>query len=378
MLPMEATIIDRKRRLRESLWWIVALLPLFFVTLPLAILHSYQQWSIPGALSAAFLLPFSVVALPFIVTIGGLANTGGIVFSFLWVAANSVLLFNAWSFAKEGHQVLRLCPPTMTSVRDVIGRARRFYVWVWSVWAEYLAYFLLVVLSPLYVLLGPLRQLVFTISLKNNVWAKDHPSFYGYLMFVFYLQVAIGIPAAAYLYLGTDRLFEGIVVAIAIVTFIALQFQKMTPPYFVPTFVDPDNQFCSDGPFKSRVDPAVPIGLAIRITNLGISAFKDCTFRVTFPRGFSVLDGFDLYQGNPYAKHFTVRESCTVAEFCPRDSDMTFAPCTSLVFPIYILSPEENAEYQIVASLSSESAWGVHNQPLSIIVSGEHVPPAVD
>jgi len=318
------------------------------------------------------LLPISAIVCPFVTLVGRATGTGFVVFHFFWVMLSVSLLFNAWVFERQGHSILYLRPRTTDVARKILPLLKRFYSWAWLTWLEYLAYLFLYVASPLYVLLGTLREAVFTISLRSKVWAKDHPTFFSGLMFMFYLQVAFGIPSVAYAFLGKGGLFEGIIGAVAVITFVALQFQRMTPPYFVPTFVDSHSPSFGDGTFRIKAKSATPTWLYIRITNLGISTYKDCVLQVTFPQGFSVLDDFDSYRDEGHAKHFAVvRETNTIVEFRPRDNYMTFAPCTSLIFPIYVRTPEEPAEYRLVTSLSSESAWGLHHQALAVAVTNE-------
>lgn len=363
---MRATIVNRKQNRKKYLFWALACISLFIFTLPFTVFSLYLQWNIPGAVFAALLLPISAIICPFILIIGKL-DTATIVFNFVLVTLTFILLLNAWIFNQEGRSIRHLRPRTMKFV------LKRFYGWVWLIWVQWLGYFLLLVLSPLYVIMGQLRQLVFTISLKKEMWAKDHPSFFSLLIFFFYLQVAIGIPALVYQFLGKDKLFEGIIGAFVIITFFAFQFQRMTPPYFVPTFVAPNNTSFANGTFRTKVKTATPTWLYICITNLGTSTFKDCVFQITLPQGFSIFDDFDLYEGRAYTKHFTVRatDTDTTIEFLPLDNYMTFAPCTNLIFPIYVLTPKDPAECQIATSLSSESAWGVHSQPLTIMVADE-------
>jgi hypothetical protein len=372
MQSIEAGIINRKRDRRKYLFWIPAYISALVVMLPLTVWLLYQQWSIPGAVFGGVLLPISAIICPFVILTGKVSNTAFIVFNFFWVILSVSLLFNAWVFDQQGHSILYLRPRTADVTRKILPLLKRFYGWAWLTWVEYLGYLFLYVTSPFYVLLGTLRETVFTISLNSKVWAKDHPTFFSGLIFMFYLQVAFGIPIIVYTFLGEDRLFEGIIGAVAIITFVALQFQRMTPAYFVPTFVDPHNTSFASGTFKTKTKPATPTWLHICITNLGISTFKDCVFQVTFPQGFSILDDFDYYKDEDYAKHFvTVQETNTVVEFRPRDNYMTFAPCTNLIFPIYVRTPKDPAEYRIVTSLSSESAWGLHRQPLVVAVTNE-------
>lgn len=365
MQDMGATIINRKQNRRKYSFWALAGISLFF-TLFWTFFSLYLQWNIPGAIFGALLLPISAIIYPFVLIIGKF-GTATIVFNFVFVALSFMLLLNAWIFTQEGHSIWHLRPRTTKIV------LKRFYGWVWLNWAQLLGYALLIVLSPLYFLMGPLRQLVFTISLKQKMWTRDHPSFFSILIVFFYFQVAIGIPLLVFRFFGTDKLFEGIIGAFVIITFFALQFQKMTPPYFIPTFVDLHNTSLTNGTFRTKVKPATPTWLYICITNLGVSTFQDCVFQVNFPKGFSILDEFDLYEGRAYAKHFTVRatDTDTTIEFLPRDNYMTFAPCTKLIFPIYALTPKDPAEFQIVTSLASQSAWGVHSQPLSVVVADE-------
>jgi len=370
-MQIEAKIINRKQKFKEYLFWFIAVAPLFILILPATMWYLYQQWNIPGAVFAGLLLPISAVIYPFVIIIGKLGNIATIVFNFILVAIIFTLLTNAWTFTQEGHSIFHIRPRTRNNFIEILVRLKRFYGWAWLIWVEYLGYFLLYVLSPLYVLIGPLRQIVFMISLKSKVWASDHPVFFSGLLFFFYLQVAIGIPGVAYQYLGKDKLFEGIVGAVAVITFIAFQFQKMTPPYFVPTFVDSDNTSFANGTFRTKAKPSTRTWLSICVTNLGLTTFKDCVFQVIFPQGFSIIDNFDLYKDKDYAKHFTVRATNTTIEFLPRDNYLTFAPLSNLIFPICVLTPKDPSEYQIVTSLSSESAWAVHNQPLIIVVAGE-------
>jgi hypothetical protein len=176
---------------------------------------------------------------PFIIIIGKLGNADIIGSHLFLVILSVILLFNAWFFGHQGHSILYLRPRTADVTRKILPLLKRFYGWAWLTWVEYLGYAFLYVTSPFYVLLGTLRETVFAISLKSKVWAKDHPTFFSGLIFMFYLQVAFGIPTVVYHFLGEDKLFEGIIGAIAIITFVALQFQRMTPAYFVPAFIDP-------------------------------------------------------------------------------------------------------------------------------------------
>jgi len=371
---METGIINRKQEFRKYLFWALTVIPLCIVTF-WAIWYLYQQWNIPGAIFAGLLLPVSVVIYPFIIIIGKLGNADIIGSHFFLVILSVILLFNAWFFGHQGHSIMYLRPRTADVTRKILPLLKRFYGWAWLTWVEYLGYAFLYVTSPFYVLLGTLRETVFAISLKTKVWAKDHPTFFSGLIFMFYLQVAFGIPIMVYHFLGEDRLFEGIIGAIAIITFVALQFQRMTPAYFVPAFIDPHNKAFASGTFKTKAKPATPTWLHICITNLGISTFKDCVFRVTFPQGFSIFDEFDFYYSDrAYAKHFITNRETTdtiTVEFLPRDNYMTFAPCTDLTFPIYVLTPKDPGEYQISTSLASESTWGLHHRPLVIAVTEE-------
>lgn len=371
MPTQQSSILSNKRaqRVRGTIFWILGLGLSLFVTTPSTLFYFYQAWKAVGAVFAAIFLPLSILAYPFVIATYELGNWVTVVVHFLIVGINFTLLMTAWTLTIYHHSI----PAPDISPRNIIIirliRAKDFCLWLLLTWVEYVAFFFLYVCSILFVLVGPLRQLVFTISLTSKMWSKDHTTFFSTLLFMFYLQIAIGIPGITYQYFGKDRLIDGIVVAAVILTFMAFQFQKMTPPYFVPTFVDSQGMPLGHKHFTLKAKASAPICLFLRITNLGITTFKDCSLEITFPEGFEVLDDPELYKGVDFSKRFTIRQNKCIIEFLPRENYMTFAPCSHLIFPIFITTPAEPSNYQITTKLASESAWGEHRQPLTIVIA---------
>jgi hypothetical protein len=366
MQNYSATVVNRKQKSKEILLWFISII-LFFVTMMVTLLY-FLTWHLLGAICAIVLLPLATIVYPFLIIFGNLGNGVSIGLSFLLVVATFTLLLNVYTFTNEGHSFFYFLS-THAPFHQTVTRIRHFYGWTWLFWTEILAYAILYVLSPVYVLFGPFREFVYNISLKSKMWAKDHPIFFVGILFLFYLEIAFMIPVLVYQYLGKAQLFDGIVGAIAIIAFIALQFQNVTPPFFVPTFLNSQSSSPAKGSHKIIARPSEPTWITICIINLGITTFKDCVFQVTFPEGFCIQDDPNLYKDKDYSKTFKIRNNKTIIEFLPPDNYMTFAPCTNLIFPMCILTPKDTCEYQIVATLTSESAWGAYSKPLYIYIN---------
>jgi len=359
----------RSQKVKGVVFWTLGLCLTLVVTLPYALFAFSQAWKVVGLVCATIFLPLAIPAYPFVVAAYSLGNWIVVVRDFLIVGVNFALLITAWTITN--HRYLK--PTATISLRQTLlvrlVHVKDFYVWLLLTWAEFVAFFLLYVFSILFIFLGTLRQLVYEISLKSRMWSKDHATFFRGLLFMFYLQIAIVIPGLTYQYFGKDRLIDGIAAAAVLLVFMALQFQKMTPPYFVPTFVDSQGTLIGYKRHDLKAKASTPIWLFLRITNLGITSFKDCSLEVTFPEGFEILDDPDLYKKADFYKRFSVRQNKRIIEFLPRENYLTFAPCSHLIFPIFVRTPAEPSDYQIITKLASESAWGEHSEPLRIVIS---------
>ena len=56
---------------------------------------------------------------------------------------------------------------------------------------------------------------------------------FNWVLFVFYVQIGIIVPVIVYEYLGKEYLMSGITAAGFFLVFVAFQFPRMLPPYFV-------------------------------------------------------------------------------------------------------------------------------------------------
>ncbi|MCX6009676.1 MAG: hypothetical protein NTW48_06555 [Chloroflexi bacterium] len=353
---------------KDLVLWILGTV-LFFIALGSEVNYFLQAWNITGGILATIFFPLGIIVYPFIIIVKGLGSWLDIVIHFIIVATMLTLLIMAKTLTDNQSTIFP--PKANLRIRStaVILQIRRFFIWALLQWSEFIGFFIFcILLSPIFVLFGPLRQLLFTISLRSKIWSKDYRGLFNVILFFFYLQLAIAIPTIAYQYFGKDGLLEGIVIAGFLVTFMALQFQKMTPPYFFAAFLDPSNPNEDEVLPKFRIKVSSQAPLFIRITNLGITTLKDCTLKLVFPEGFKIVEDCDLYHKIDFPKNFSVRQNKPCVDFLPKDNYLTFTPCTHLVFPIIVTTPSAKGKYIINVTLSSESAWGEDTQPLIVDV----------
>jgi hypothetical protein len=364
MINWKAEIIDKKLSRLSILSWFLFYVCLFFL-FSLTIGFFYSAWNITGLVIGFILLPFTVIACPFVILVLDLAPILTTIIYFVILIITTIFLLNVWTIATQKH-ILKI-PKSKVLIFTRFRELFKAYIWILQFWIEFWVYGILIFISPIFILFGPLRQLVFTLSLKNSIWASDHPGFFSIVLVVAYFQIAIGIPALVYQFIGNEKLFEGIALAVALLVFLALQLQKMTPPFFVSSFCSPDGKRLEKKHFRMAVQPDSVVWLFISVTNLGLTTFKDCTFKITFPAEIRVIDDFDQYVSTPFYKNYILRGNCTIVEFLPNNNYLTFPPLGQLIFPILIHTPEiECKKYRIVTSLSTESAWGEEQEPLSI------------
>ena len=334
---------------------------LFFIVMPYAFYYFYLSWKLPGVIGLTIFFPLGIVAYPFIVAIKGLGGWLSVVVQFLIV----IVVFGFIASARILSDKERVAFPIKTEVhlkeklKVVCLNIKRFCEWLFLSWIEILGVAILLPFSVIFILLGPLRQQLFVASLKSKIWRKDYKTFFTLLIFFFYLQVVITVPGSAYQYFGKDRIIDGVVVAVALLAFIAFQFQRMTPPYFEATFLPSEGKSYQDKPqflVKARVSQRILV--FVHITNLGLTAFKNCVVSIVFPEGFTIVGDLRLYKGVDFAKKFVIQKKNQCIQFLPNDNYMTFPPCNNLIFPIWIKTPKEAGKYKVKTTLSSESTWG--------------------
>jgi len=171
---------------------------------------------------------FAIVVHPLIIAIRTPTNWPTAIFSFLVVAVGFALLTTAWTLTSKEKQPEASDALKRHRLKVALSDAKDFSIWLLLTWTEYVTFFLIYVFSIIFVLAGPLRQLVYAVSLKSRMWARDYSTFFSGILFMFYVQLAVAIPAIAYTYFGKDRLIDGIAVAAGLLIFVARQLQKMT------------------------------------------------------------------------------------------------------------------------------------------------------
>ena len=234
----------------------------------------------------------------------------------------------------------------MTRIKRSLGRALLHII-------SFMGFGISIALAPIIILFWPVRGLMFTISLKNDIWEKVFPVMVKGALFFFYMQIAVGLPAAAVSYLGIEHLFDGIVTAGIIIVFVALQLPRMLPPYFGVHFVPSKRH-------SILVKPGVETDLHLSITNLGLTVFKNCLCNVRFEDKFKVIDGPNYNYKVAY-NHDAI--------FTPDKNFLTVSPCSHLIFGIRIQAPSEPGNYKVRVLLDSETTWGTAEQSLNINVS---------
>ena len=149
--------------------------------------------------------------------------------------------------------------------------AKETIKWLILYWVEMLGLFIMLPFSILFVLMGDLRGLFFTISLRSRMWENDFPYLCKWVLLFFYLQLSVGIPGVIYQYFGTQYLFEAIVGTGGIIAFIALQLPKMLPPYYEVTFLNSEDLTVKKHPYRIESATGRNLLLIFRVTNLGLS-----------------------------------------------------------------------------------------------------------
>ena len=121
-----------------------------------------------------------------------------------------------------------------------------------------------------------------------------------------------------------------------------------------------------DRKYYVSVKPGIPTLLYFRITNLGLTFFKNCVCSFSFDEGFTVLDGSQYYEGLDFKKTLVVQKRNRCAQFLPNMNHLGVAPCNHLVFPVCVETPTKAGEYKVQVLLSSESTWAEAHQWLKI------------
>lgn len=357
-----------KKKVLIRLFRFLARLLLFFYVLPASIFYFYAAWGLIAAILIFFFLPLGVLIYPFLILIHGLGGWPEFVFNLIIVIIVLAMTMTVRKWSEEYKvEEATIVEETGFKIRieTILNDVKQFIKWLLLIWTEFIGFSILLPFSVIFVFVGPLRQLLFIISLRSKMWSRDFKDFFTVMLLFFYLQIAIAAPGMAYEYFGIDRILDGIVVAGLLLTFTAFQFQRMTPPYFEATFLPSLGDSYEDVPrsiVKANVDTKAL--LFVRITNLGLATFKDCVFSVVFPEGFEIIEDTRLYSGIDFEKKFSLQRKNRCIQFLPNDNYITFPPCNHLVFPIWVNTPKKTGKYKISCSLSSESAWGEEKREL--------------
>ena len=224
---------------------------------------------------------------------------------------------------------------------------------------SFLGFVISLLLAPIVILIGPVRELMFTISLLNAIWEKDFLDMIKGSFFFFYLQIAIGVPGIAVTYLGIEHLFDGIVAAGLIIVFVALQLPRMLPPYFGAVFATLDEY---DKKYHVSVKSSDEATLHFHITNLGLTFYKNCSCLFKFEEGFKVIKVVGDY---PYK----VQNQSRDALFLPDKIYLSVSPCNTIIFSVQVKTPAKSGDYKIRILLDCENTWGTSKQSLKVKVT---------
>jgi hypothetical protein len=344
--PMGKKININKVVVRYVFYTLSVLLVIFYLS-PLTIKTFYEAWGLIALVVVVFIFPLVLIAYPTIAIIKDFTNWQGFISGYIVILLVLLMIYFARKWSEESLE------------EGIVKSVRRTIFWLGSLWAEFIGFVVLLPLSILFIFFGSFRQSIFMICLFNKMWRRDFKYLYQTLFFFFYLQIAFSVPAIAYYRFGEKMIFEGIAVAGLLLTFTAFQFQKMTPPYYDAVFLPSEGRSYIDEPKTIlRIKSGEKTLLFVRVTNLGLSNFKDCIFSIIFPDGFEILKDLRIYKGIDFFKEFELQKKNRCIQFLPDANYLTFTPCNHLVFPVWVTVPKKIGKYKIVSTLSSESAWG--------------------
>jgi len=353
-------IIMNKRKVIRRLLYLLTFLLLLYV-IPASAYYIYAAWGLIAAISLIFFSPLGILIYPFTILIKSTGNWPDFILNLVIVVIIfvSIMIARKWSEEYQKTETRITDNRFKSRFKIILLDIKRFIEWLLLFWSEFIGLSILLPFSIIFIFMGPLRELIFAISLRSKMWSRDYKGLFNALMFFFYLQIVIAVPGIAYEYFGIDRILDGIIVAGFLLTFIAFQFQRMTPPYFEATFLPTESSSYQDEPkYIVKAKAATQVLLFVRITNLGLATFKNCVFSVVFPEGFEISEDPKLYKGIDFVKNFDVQRKNRCIQFLPNNNYMTFPPCNHLVFPIWVNTPNKAGNYRISSMLSSESAWG--------------------
>lgn len=213
-------------------------------------------------------------------------------------------------------------------------------------------------LAPIMVLIGSVRELIFTISIRTGLWKNKYDTIVKGAVFFFYLQIAIGVPWLAIHLLGMDHLFDGIVAAGLIIAFLAFQYPRMLPPSFDVTFTTPPKR---DKTYSKSVEAGTDTMIFLYVTNLGLIHLKNCACYIEFEEGFKAL-------GSP-SYLCSISSQSRRLEFSPNNFYLSLPPFLNRQMVARVQTPIKPGNYKIKIGLYSESTWGMATQSLSVRVT---------
>jgi len=240
----------------------------------------------------------------------------------------------------------------MSSIKGFLGRGLLLHI------GSFVGFSISILLAPIVILIGPVRELIFTISLKNKIWEKDFPNQMKGVLLIFYFQIAIGVPGIAVTYLGIEHLFDGIVTAGLLIVFFAFQYPRMLPSYFCALFttVTMDNK-----KFSKSVEAATEIDLFFCITNLGLTYLKNCFCSIEFEEGFQIKGSPDYVCG--------VTSDYRRIQFSPDKFFFSLPPFTYRQLIVRVKTAKKPGKYKVKIGLDSESTWGTAEKTLHLLVT---------
>ena len=186
--------------------------------------------------------------------------------------------------------------------------------------------------------------------------------FFGWII-VFYSAILLLVTPILTFLAYNERLFEGFIAAIAVLWFLRYQIPQLLPPRVGVFFHHWDSrrkEYLESGLPADDLVVGEETFLLVRVLNLSLSTYEDCSCSVTLPKNFEILDWAShqaSYADVDFAKPFSLQRQNNCAAFSSPSGSVSLQPGDSLFCPILVKTDTELSDGSAKVEVSSKSAW---------------------
>ena len=187
----------------------------------------------------------------------------------------------------------------------------------------------------------------------------------GLIVLAYNAVVLVATPVLFYL-VYEERLLEGLVAGLALLWFLRNQAPLLLPPcvgVFLHHWDTEGAQYREAAGYGDEVTAGAKTFLIIRVMNLSLSSYADCTCSITLPAGetgiriIPMAEDGEAYEKVDFAKEFRLQRQNNCAAFFSQSGYQSLHPGDSLFCPVLVQVSSKAGALQIQVEVASRSAW---------------------